>query len=105
MSYLLTTSGYFSAHRIGISLVTEILRVAQNDSGKEAAVGTATLAKRDVEINHVLTEQELGLAEESLRRVSLDRVDTGLVGRDVVEINTQVNLLALIINLTGSGGY
>ena len=58
-----------------------------------------------MKIDHRLTEQELGLAEESLRRVSLNRVDARLVGRDVVEIDAQINLLALIINLAGSRGY
>ncbi len=57
-----------------------------------------------MEIDHRLTEQELGLAEERLRRVSLNRVNARLVGRDVVEIDAQINLLALIINLAGSRG-
>ncbi len=83
MGYLFATGGDFSAHRIGVGLEAEILIIslgsARNDIGVEAAVGTTALTKGNVEIDHALTEQELGLAEESLRRVSLDRIDTGLV--------------------------
>ena len=55
-----------------------------------------------MEIDHRLAEQEFGLAEESLGSVGLNSVDTCLIGRDVVQIYAEVNLLALIINLAGS---
>lgn len=57
-----------------------------------------------MKVDHRLAEQEFSLAEERLRGVGLNRVYSRLIGRNVVEIDAQVNLLTLVVNLTGSGG-
>ena len=66
----------------------------------KVAVGTETAAEGNVKVDHGLSEQEFGLAEESLGGVGLDRVDSGLVGRDVVEVDAQIHFLTFVIDLT-----
>ena len=40
----------------------------------KVAVGAKTAAERNVKVDHGLSQQEFGLAEESLRGIGLDRV-------------------------------
>ena len=55
------------------------MRFGSRCNREESAVNAETLAKGYVKVDHRLAQQELGLAEESLRGVSIDRVDAGLV--------------------------
>ena len=69
----------------------------------EAAVGAETSAEGDVKVDHFLSEQKFGLAQKGLGRVSLDSVDARCVGRNLVEVDAQLDFLALIVDLAGSG--
>ena len=69
----------------------------------EAAIGAETPAEGDVKVNHLLSEQKFCLAQEGLGGVSLDSVDARCVGRNLVEVDAQLDFLALIVYLAGSG--
>ena len=68
----------------------------------EVTIGAETSAEGDVDVNHDLSKHELCCSEERCLCVGLYSVNTFDISCYIIEVDTHLNLLTLIVNLTRS---
>ena len=68
--------------------------------GIKVAICAEASAERDVDVYHGLSEHQLGRTETGLICVGLYSIDTLHISCDIVEIDAELDLLALIVHFT-----
>ena len=83
-------------------LPARILRSAafRCNLGIKVAICAEASAEWDVDIDHGLSEHELRCSEKGLLGVSFYCIDTLHITGDIIEIDAELDLLALIVDLT-----
>ena len=97
----LTSKGLDKAFEKGF-LSASIFRSAafRSDLRIKVAICAEASAEWDVDIDHGLSEHELRCSEKGLLGVSFYCIDTLHITGDIIEIDAELDLLALIVDLT-----